>query len=64
MTRVCPNCNYDDLHITATVRAILHSHSDYQEVVHLDLLKWTTIESVESYECLNCGYRFCDGNKS
>lgn len=35
-----PKCDHNDLHITATVRAVIHSSGDYQEEVHLDLLNW------------------------
>ena len=58
MLTVCPNCHHTDLHCHALIRATLHSFKDNSGTVQLSLLDWDQIESVESYECLNCGYRF------
>lgn len=39
-------------------RAVLRSTKDDSGTGQLSLLQWDGIEYVESYECLNCGYKF------
>jgi len=54
----CPKCHHTDLHLHAVVTAVLHSCKDDSGVVQLSQLQWDEIEYINSYECLNCGYKF------
>lgn len=60
MLTVCPSCRHTDLHCYALVRATLHSCKNDSETVQLSLLDWDRVETVDSYECLSCGYKFMD----
>jgi len=62
MLNSCPKCKNTDLHIEGSIRATLHCSRDQSGVVQLSLLNWDSVESINSYECLNCGQIFSDEN--
>lgn len=64
MFNSCPQCKNSDLHIEASVKAVLHSTKDLTGSIQLTLLYWDRVESVEHYECLNCGHIFTGENNN
>ena len=60
LINTCPNCHHTDLHCYALIRATLHSCKDDSGTVQLSLLDWDQVETVDRYECLNCGKKFID----
>jgi len=54
----CPECGHNQLHCSATIKAVLTTKQHDDGGWDYELFEWEDIETVESYDCLNCGFGF------
>jgi len=59
----CPECGHNQLHCDATIKAVLKTKQYDDGSWDYELFEWEDIESIESYDCLNCGFGFLGDEK-
>ena len=54
----CPECGHHQLHCNATIKAVLTTKQHDDGTWDYELLEWEHVETIECYDCLNCGFGF------
>ena len=54
----CPECGGSQFTCNAVITAVLQTKYDSDGELNYELLEWDDIDSIESFDCMECSYGF------